>query len=128
MSLNTHDRNRGVTAVHIPGVVNDVADALSRDNLAIIRSMPDFYDPNPSIVSPSLLPTAVADSPANGLDLSQLDGVVHFFCSKGIATSTYSTYQSALNKFATFCSQFHIISPFPVHTYQNQYYVTSHHT
>ena len=53
----------------------------------------------------------MATSPTTGLDLSQLDGTVQFFCAKGIAPSTHHTYQSALRKF---CSQYNIVSPFPV--------------
>ena len=36
------------------------------------------------------------------------------FCSQGVAPSTRSTYQSALWKFAEFCSLYSIVSPFPV--------------
>ena len=48
------------------------------------------------------------------MDLSSLDATVHYFCSQGVAQSTQSTYQSALRKFAEFCSLYSIISPFPV--------------
>ena len=48
------------------------------------------------------------------MDLSQLDGTVQFYCTKGLAVSTHKTYQSALRKFANFCTSYSIISPFPV--------------
>ena len=48
------------------------------------------------------------------MDLSNLDATVHYFCSQGVAPSTRSTYQSALRKFAEFCSLYCIVSPFPV--------------
>ena len=48
------------------------------------------------------------------MDLSSLDATVHYFCSQGVAPSTRSTYQSALRKFAEFCSLYSIITPFPV--------------
>ena len=53
-------------------------------------------------------------SAASRLDLSQLDPAVRYFCDKGVADSTHKTYQSALRRFATFCSLYSIISPFPV--------------
>ena len=53
-------------------------------------------------------------SPSDGLDLSQLDPTVQFFCEKGIAESTHKTYQSALRRFASFCSLYSIVTPFPV--------------
>lgn len=43
-----------------------------------------------------------------------MDSAVHYFCTKGIASSTQKTYQSALNRFAQFCTSYSIISPFPV--------------
>ena len=48
------------------------------------------------------------------MDLASLDQAVQYFCDKGIAESTHKTYQSALRKFAHFCSTFSIVSPFPV--------------
>ena len=48
------------------------------------------------------------------MDLSSLDATVHYFCCQGVAPSTRSIYQSALRKFAEFCSLYSIITPFPV--------------
>ena len=67
----------------------------------------------------------MATSPTTGLDLSQLDGTVQFFCAKGIAPSTHHTYQSALRKFSNFCSQYNIVSPFPVSEAISCYYAAS---
>ena len=52
-------------------------------------------------------------SPTTGLDIT-LDPSVQFFCSKAIANSSQKTYQSALKKFATFCSTYSVTTPFPV--------------
>ena len=49
-----------------------------------------------------------------GLDLSQLDGAVQFFCSKEIAPTTHRTYQSGFKRLANFCSLYNILTPFPV--------------
>lgn len=43
-----------------------------------------------------------------------MDSTVQFFCGKGIAESTQKTYQSALRRFGAFCSQFAVLTPFPV--------------
>ena len=51
---------------------------------------------------------------SGGLDITELDPAVQYFCSKGIADSTQKTYQSTLCKFAHFCSIYSLISPFPV--------------
>lgn len=48
------------------------------------------------------------------MDLTSLDQAVQYFCEYGIAESTHKTYQSALRKFALFCSTYSILSPFPV--------------
>lgn len=48
------------------------------------------------------------------MDLTDLDGQVHFFCEKGVADSTHRTYTSAIRKFYSFCSLYNIVSPFPV--------------
>ena len=53
-------------------------------------------------------------SPTTGLDISTLVPSVQFFCSKAIANSSHKTYQSALKKFATFCSTYSVTTPFPV--------------
>ena len=56
----------------------------------------------------------MAASTTGRLDLSQLDTTVQYFCTKGVAESTFKTYQSALRRFAAFCSLYSILSPFPV--------------
>ena len=56
----------------------------------------------------------MAAQAAGGLVLPQLDSAVQYFCENALAESTRKTYQSALRKFAAFCSQYSILSPFPV--------------
>ena len=48
------------------------------------------------------------------MDITHLDATVQFLCQKGVADSTHKTYQSALRRFASFCSMYSILSPFPV--------------
>ena len=52
--------------------------------------------------------------PRNGLVIPSLDPLVQEYCSLGITPSTKKSYKSAYNQFCHFCSQFQIISPFPV--------------
>ena len=64
------------------------------------------------------------------MDIPSLDAAVHYYCGKGIAASTHQTYQSALRRFHSFCSQFNIVSPFPVSEdilcYFSTYLATQH--
>jgi len=62
---------------------------------------------------PILLTVAAGSS--NGLDLRDLDPAVQHFCKQGIATMTRKTYQSALRRFAGFCSRYNVLTPFPVY-------------
>ena len=48
------------------------------------------------------------------MDLRDLDPAVQHFCEQGIATTTRKTYQSALRRFADFCSRYNVLTPFPV--------------
>ena len=59
-------------------------------------------------------PSAVAPGPLHGLDVRSLDPAVQYFCQQGIAASTRRTYQPALNRFASFCSLYNVLIPFPV--------------
>ena len=59
-------------------------------------------------------PSTVAPGPLDGLDVRSLDLAVQHFCQQGIAASTRKTYQSALNRFANFCSLYNVLTPFPV--------------
>ena len=43
-----------------------------------------------------------------------LDQEVQFLCEQGIASSTRKTYQSALRRFASFCTLYNVLTPFPV--------------
>ncbi len=47
------------------------------------------------------------------MDLSDLDSVVQFFCTKGLADSTHRRYKAGLNRFCKFCSAYSV-DPFPV--------------
>ena len=59
-------------------------------------------------------PSTVAARSPDGLDVKSLDPAIQHFCQQGIAGSTRRTYQSALNRFANFCSLYNVLTPFPV--------------
>ena len=56
----------------------------------------------------------MATGHTGGLDIRTLDPVLHHFYEKRIAPNTSKTYQSALHRFAQFCSMHSILTPFPV--------------
>ena len=81
-----------ITACHIPGAENKLADDLSHNKLESFHKR--FRDAN---VNTRFLVTVAAGS-SGGLDITELDPTVQYFSSKGIADSTQKTYQSALRK------------------------------
>ena len=93
-----------LSARYVPGVLNEVADALSRNKAAhvssIISQVPKFQ-----------LPTGCS-SPKARLGLSVLDGIVHQFSDSGVAQSTKKVYVSGQCRFISFCSQFSL-NPLP---------------
>ena len=92
---------------HIPGSLNGLADNLSRNKLN------KFYSKScTTCVKASS--TSVAPSPSSRLEISTLDAQVKFYYSKGVASSTHHTCQSALRRFSAFCNTFSILTPFPV--------------
>lgn len=101
-----------LSSVHIAGVDNELADDLSRNRLRDFKGKTVGMDVHSSPIPDCLLQWATSTAPR--LVIPELDSSVHFFCSKGIAESTQRTYRSALNKFSRFCTQFNILSPFPV--------------
>jgi len=72
-----------LSAYHLPGILNDSADDLSRNHLSSFQTKMPMADTYHSSIPPSLLQWL-------------LHPAVQFFCKKGIADSTHKTYQSAL--------------------------------
>ena len=101
-----------ISSQHIAGSSNTLADYLSRNQLKKFLCKISFS--SSPLICCSFFPFTVAPGSQHGLDISSLDGAVQHFCSQGIAPSTHKTYQAALKKFATFCSTYDILSPFPV--------------
>ena len=56
----------------------------------------------------------MASGSLNGLDLTSLSLAVQHFCQQSLVASTRKTYQSALNRFTSFCSLYDVLTPFPV--------------
>jgi len=95
-------------AVHIPGSHNTLTDLLSRNQVA------RFHTIHPSADIFTFIFPTVAAILQNGLVLKTLDPTVQYFCEQGIASTTRKKYQSALHRFAEFCSSYNIITSFPV--------------
>jgi len=60
------------------------------------------------------IPLTLAAGSSNGLDFRDLDPAAQHFCEQGVATTTRKTYQSALHRFADFCSRYNVLTPFPL--------------
>ena len=55
-----------------------------------------------------------ANTPTAGLDLSHLEGLVQFYFSKGLASSTQRTYRAGQNRFLKFCQENNVSTPLPL--------------
>ena len=98
-----------LSAIHIPGIHNDLADDLSRNNLSAFFAGASSSEKIRTQIPPLLLQWLLNPD----MDWTSPSWTV-LFSSKGIAASTHKTYGSALCRFANFCSCFSIMSPFPV--------------
>ena len=102
-----------VRVTHIPGRVNGVADASSRDDLA---SSYYVLSGTNSVTDPITNPPGCVSSSSGGsarLDISGLGAVVCKLFSGGLATSTLKSYRSCANRYTQFCVKGGF-SPFPV--------------
>ena len=52
-----------ITAAHLPGSLNQVADALSRNNLPLFFTIYPQADPHPSVIPPALIDLLVLSKP-----------------------------------------------------------------
>ena len=95
------------SAKHVPGVLNEVADALSHDKIAHTSS----YFAGPPVSSVQTAPQA-AHLRETRLGLSVLDRIVLQLAECGIAESTKKVYESGQRRFLTFCQQ-HSRNPLP---------------
>ena len=85
-------------ASHIKGQHNKIADALSRDNVQNFVSTGTTSSHGYSVST-----TGFVDSRETRLVVNQLDRVVEFYFSHGIAASTQRTYLSAKHRYLQFC-------------------------
>ena len=83
------------TSQHIPGIHNNIADALSRFHWQDFR----FGSLGPA------LPCSSSSSALGALDPSSLEAQCHSFLVQGLAPSTHSSYRSGQKKFFEFCTQ-----------------------
>jgi len=100
-----------ISSRHIPGVSNTLANYLSRNQMAKFHANLPHADTHPSHVPPFLLQWLLDTT---GLDITTLDQEVQYLCEQGIASSTRKTYQTALRRFAQFCTLYNVLTPFPV--------------
>ena len=93
-------------AVHTPGHLNSVADAISHNDLPHLFKQVPAASHTPDRILPELL------------DLQQpekdLDKTVQQLFSSGLAQSTHRSYQSGSHQNLQFCHVYNIVAPFPV--------------
>ena len=99
-------------AVHTPGHLNSVADAISRNNLTYLLIQVPTAAHAQDRIPPTLLELLVTQQP--DLDITDLDKAVQQLFSSGLAPSTRRSYQSGSNQYLQFCNLYNIVPPFPV--------------
>ena len=97
-------------AVHLPGVQNEAADALSRNDTSSFFQQVPMASRKPVLVPLELMEALIFHQ---GLDLQRLEESVRFFFKKGLADSTHRTYRSGKRRYTTFCIEAGIF-PVPV--------------
>ena len=92
------------------GIENELADALSRNNLPFFLQAQD--------PARRIRPTSSAgrhvDQQETRLDISSLEKDVQRYFEHGLSASTRRTYQAGINRFILFCNTYHICHPLPV--------------
>ena len=98
-------------ALHVPGVQNEVADALSRNNMsAFFRLAPQSNSKR--LTNPTGTAMGRRSSRTRELDLSALENLVHFYTKEALAPATRRAYSSAQRRYLSFCTQFKL-NPIP---------------
>ena len=96
--------------VHLPGLDNSAADALSRNDLSLLSLSGSISTTPTRPNSVRVAPSTGATSP--GLDIASLGELVHKFFSKGLAQSTLRSYNSGQIWYLSFCDGCNV-SPLP---------------
>ncbi len=99
-----------VSASHIRGVHNSLADALSRNDRLTFLSLYPQAHPTPTVIPPALVDLLISQA---GLDVTALDHLVERYFHDALAPSTQRTYAPAQSRYINFCHLV-LISPFPV--------------
>ena len=98
---------------HIPGKDNIAADSQSRNNLSLFYEQVPGVNQLPTIFPDELLQALILQQP-DCMDVSQLENLVQFYFSKGLAQSTQRTYKAGQNRFLKFCQENGITAPLPL--------------
>ena len=99
-------------AVHVPGVENVLADAISRDNLHILFTLVPGAVHRQTTIAPQLLSLLVESQP----DWTSRHWIQLFRSCfpPGIAPSTRKNYQAGTRRYLSFCRDFNVQAPFPI--------------
>ena len=93
------------SAVHVPGVYNTAADALSRSS---ITDFSPFVPQIPACRVPDNHGTA--GSPDAGLDLPGVDRSVQTLIGRGLSTRSHASYRTGITRYLRFCQRFSLPS------------------
>ena len=96
-----------LSATHIAGIANPLADALSHDNLLL------FFKHHPQAnCSPSPIPPALLNLLAR-LDIALLEQQVQHYLQSALSKNTMRSYTSSHRRYTSFCSTSGTTRPFP---------------
>ena len=98
-----------LTAAHVAGSENMIADDLSRDRLSSFLQAVSHQVATKRNVPPQPLLDMVIR-----LDISQLESDVQKYFELRLADNTKKAYQAGINKFSQFCMLYSISNPLPV--------------
>ena len=91
-----------IVASHIQGAKNTLADALSRDNLALFCSLHPQANQNPTAIPEALLHLLIISKP--DWTSKRWTDLWNAIFSNGLASSSKRAYNSAKKRYATFCN------------------------
>lgn len=92
-----------LTAAHIPGRYNTLADAISKNNAHLFLSSYPQATPQLATVPHDMIRVLLIEKPE--LDVKQLDTLVSFYFRASLAPSSTHSYESAKRKYLQFCSK-----------------------
>ena len=105
MSFLSAHHQCNLIAFHLPGQHNTLADALSRNNLSLFRSLHPQASPQPQPIPRRT--NEITNQGTPRLDVAVLDRAVDDYFTLGLAPSTNRTYKVGIRHYISLCEQLH---------------------